>query len=93
MILLESSINQIDKEKFLPVTFLEGFSSYAIPVPTLYAIRFLCGELESTLVTLLQSPELQELLSTREEEKIEIHEHLQRSLKLFEDFIMMSLRK
>jgi hypothetical protein len=83
----------INLEDSLPVTFLEGTTSRATPVPTLYAIRFLCGELESALDTLLQSHELQELLSQREEEKNEIHECLLRVMHRFQEFLMIDVRR
>ncbi|MHA2081532.1 MAG: hypothetical protein ACW99H_10345 [Candidatus Thorarchaeota archaeon] len=90
---MEKPVFPINLEDSLPVTFLEGTTSRATPVPTLYAIRFLCGELESALDTLLQSHELQELLSQREEEKNEIHECLLRVMHRFQEFLMIDVRR
>lgn len=81
------------EESLLPVTFLDGITSRETPVPTLYAIRFFCRELETTLDTLLQSQELQELLSNRTSEKEEIHESLQRVLHRFQEFLMLDARR
>jgi hypothetical protein len=80
-------------EKSHLVTLLEGFTKRASPVPTLYAIRFLSAELKSALDTLMQSSELQEILSQRDEEKNEIHECLQRVMHLFQEFLMIDARK
>ena len=90
---LEIQVTPKQREKSHLVTFLEGFTKRASPVPTLYAMRFLSGELESTLDTLLQSPELQEILSQREDEKNEIHECLQRVMHLFQEFLMIDTRR
>ena len=90
---LETQVTPKQREKSHLVTFLEGFTTRASPVPTLYAIRFLSGELESALETLLQSHELQELLSQREAEKNEIHECLQRVMHLFQEFLMVDVRR
>ncbi len=90
---LEIKTTSKQREKSHLVTFLEGFTKRASPVPTLYAIRFLGGELESALDTLLQSPELQELLSRREEEKNEIHECLLRVMQRFQEFLMIDVRR
>ncbi|MHA2353230.1 MAG: hypothetical protein ACXABX_08935, partial [Candidatus Thorarchaeota archaeon] len=65
----------------------------AAPVPTLYAIRFFCRELESALDTLVQCQELQNLLSERDREKDEIHECLQRVMLRFQEFLMIDARR
>ncbi len=80
-------------EEKIPVTFLERISSRPTPVPTLHAIRYFCGELESALDILLQSPELQILLSEREEEKDELHKRLQRIMLRFQEFLMIDARR
>jgi len=83
---LEKFVPPLNPEELLPVTFLDGLTSQATPVPTLYAIRFFCRELESAIDTLLQNQELQELLSNRTEEKEEINECLQRVIHRFQEF-------
>ena len=93
MIELETQVTSKHHEKSHLVTFLEGFTKRASPVPTLYAIRFLSGELKSTLETLIQSHELQELLSQREEEKEAIHECLLRVMQQFQEFLMIDARR
>jgi len=93
VIKLETKVTSQHREKSHLVTFLEGFTKRASPVPTLYAIRFLSGELKSALDTLLQSSELQEILSQRVEEKNEIHESLQRVMHLFQEFLMIDARR
>ncbi|MHA1951471.1 MAG: hypothetical protein ACXAAO_10250 [Candidatus Thorarchaeota archaeon] len=90
---MEKSIYSLNPEETLPLTFLEGITSRPTPVPTLFAIRFFCGELESALETLLQSQELQDLLSDREGEKDEIHECLQRAMFRFQEFLMKDARR
>jgi hypothetical protein len=82
-----------DLDESLPVIFLEGSTSRAAPVPTLYAIRFFCRELESALDTLVQCQELQNLLSERDREKDEIHECLQRVMLRFQEFLMIDARR
>ncbi|MHA1907670.1 MAG: hypothetical protein ACW98Y_10285 [Candidatus Thorarchaeota archaeon] len=82
-----------ENEEPLVVTYLKGFTSRPIVVPTIYAIRFFCGELEAALNTLAQSHELMDLLGTREEEKKEIKQSLQRIRKLYDEFLMNDLRK
>ncbi len=93
VILLETSIDQSDSKEPLLVTYLKGFSSRPIAVPTIYAIRFFCSELESALDTLTQSNELMKLLSTREEEKLEIQQSIQSIRRIFDEFLMSDLRK
>ena len=90
---LEKPVFSFDLEELLPVTFLEGITSRATPVPTLYAIRFFCRELESALDTLLQCKELQEVLSERDGEKDEIHDRLQRIILRFQEFLMIDARR
>ncbi|MHA2027528.1 MAG: hypothetical protein ACW98U_16640 [Candidatus Thorarchaeota archaeon] len=86
---MEKPVFSFDLEHPLPVTYLGGVT----PVPTLYAIRLLCKELESALDTLIQFQELQELLSEREGEKDEIHECLQRVMLRFQEFLMIDTRR
>jgi len=88
---LEKPVFSFDLEESLPVTFLEGITSRATPVPTLYAIRVFCRELESALDTLLQCEELQEVFSERE--KDEIHERLQRIMLRYQEFLMIDARR
>ena len=90
---LEKPVFSFSLEESLPVTFLEGITSRATPVPTLYAIRVFCRELESALDTLLQCEELQEVFSEREKEKDEIHERLQRIMLRFQEFLMIDTRQ
>jgi hypothetical protein len=90
---LETSIDHLDEDEPLVVTYLKGFTSRPSAVPTIYAIRFFCGELENALYTLTCSPELMDLLSTREEEKKEIQSRLQRIKQLYDEFLMNDLRK
>ncbi|MFW9792734.1 MAG: hypothetical protein ACFFEE_00405 [Candidatus Thorarchaeota archaeon] len=90
---MESPVFSYNLEESLPVILLEGSSSRAAPVPTLYAIRYFCKELESAFNTLLQSRELQKVLSEREEEKDKIHEHLQRIMLRFQEFLMIDARQ
>ena len=45
--ILEEQLISLDPEETLPVIFLNGVTAQATPVPTLYAIRFFCRELES----------------------------------------------
>ena len=90
---LEEQLVSIDSEETLPVIFLDGITSQATPVPTLYAIRFYCKELESAIDVLSQNVKLQELLSLREDEKNEIHEHLQRIMARFQEFLMVDNRR
>ena len=93
MIQLEKPVFSFDLEESLPVTFIEGTTSRAVPVPTLYAIRFFCGKLESALDTLMQSQELQEILSEKEGEKDEIHQILQKVMHRFQEFLMIDARR
>ena len=88
VIQLERPVFSSVPEEALPVTYLEGNTSRAAPVPTLYAIRFLSTALESALDTLLQSQELQEIFSEREEAKDKIHDCLQRVMSRFQEFLM-----
>ena len=90
---LEEPVFSYELDESLPVTFLEGSTSRAAPVPTLYAIRFFCKELESALDTLVQCQELQELLSNRDEEKDEIYDCLQRVMHRFQEFLMVNTRR
>lgn len=90
---LEEQLVSIDPEETLPVIFLDGITSQATPVPTLYAIRFFCKELESAINVLSENTKLQELLGLREDEKNEIHEHLQRIMQRFQEFLMVDTRR
>lgn len=90
---MEECDTPLESNQLLPVTYLEGITSQTAPVPTLYAIRFLCRQLESTLETLLQSQELQELLTIRTEEKEEIHNSLRQLLTLYQEFLMIDARR
>jgi len=90
---LEEQLVSIDSEDTLPVIFLDGITSQATPVPTLYAIRFYCKELESAINVLSENKKLQELLGLREDEKNEIHAHLQRIMHRFQEFLMMDTRR
>jgi hypothetical protein len=83
----------MDAEETLPVIFLNGITTQATPVPTLYAIRFFCKELESAINVLSENATLQELLGLREDEKNEIHERLQRIMRLFQEFLMVDTRR
>ncbi len=80
-------------KELLPVTYLERIDSRSAPVPTLYAIRFFCRELESALDTLLKCQTLQEVLSEREGEKNEIYDRLQRIMLRFQEFLMIDVRR
>jgi hypothetical protein len=91
--LLELQSMPTKDEEVLPVSFLNGITGQDIPVPTLYAIRFLGKELEFVLETLNETPELQELLSQREEEKQAIHNCLKRLLRLYQEFLMTDVRR
>jgi len=93
VISLETGTVQSDKEETLVVTYLKGFTSRPIAVPTIYAIRFFCNELESAMDTLVHNPALIDLLSSREEDKMEIQRSLHRIKKLFDEFLMNDLRK
>jgi len=90
---LEEQLVSIDPEETLPVIFLDGITSQATPVPTLYAIRFYCKELESAINVLSENKKLQELLGLREDEKNEIHEHLRRIMQRFQEFLIIDVRK
>ncbi|MHA2027580.1 MAG: hypothetical protein ACXACG_15725 [Candidatus Thorarchaeota archaeon] len=90
---MEKPVFSVKPEETIPVTFLERIASRPTPVPTLYAIRQFCGELESALDTLLQSSELQVLFSERDKEKDEIHERLQRIMLRFQEFLMIDARR
>ena len=90
---MEAHVPPLTQKESLLVTYLKGITSRETPVPTLYALRFFCRELESILDTLLQSQELQEILSTRTEEKEEIHECLQRIMQRFQEFLMLDVRR
>jgi hypothetical protein len=90
---LEEQIGSIDPDETLPVIFLNGVTSQATPVPTLYAIRYFCRELESAINVLADNSELQSLLSLREDEKNKIHEHLQRIMHRFQEFLMTDARR
>ena len=90
---LEEPVFSYDLDESLPVTILEGSTSRAAPVPTLFAIRFFCKELELALDTLVQCQELRELLSNRAEEKDEIYECLQRVMHRFQEFLMTDARR
>ncbi|PNX50372.1 MAG: hypothetical protein BV458_13355 [Thermoplasmata archaeon M9B2D] len=83
----------LDTDEPLPITLLNGLASQGIPVPTLYAIRYLSSELESALETLVESTQLQEFLCQRGEEKEEIHARLLRIMKLFQEFLMVDARR
>jgi hypothetical protein len=91
--ILEEQLVSMDPEETLPVIFLNGITSNATPVPTLYAIRFFCRELESAIEVLSQNEKLQQLLGLREDEKNEIHEHLQRIMHRFQEFLMVDNRR
>ena len=93
VISLESGIAQTEKDETLVVTYLKGFTSRPIAVPTIYAIRFFCNELESAMDTLVYNPALMDLLSSREEDKEEIQRSLQRIKRLFDEFLINDLRK
>ena len=93
MVDLEEQVVSIDSDETLPVIFLNGITSQATPVPTLYAIRYFCRELESAIDVLVDNPELQNLLSLQEEEKNKIHEHLQRIMHRFQEFLMADARR
>ena len=90
---LEEQLISTDSEETLPVIFLDGITSQATPVPTLYAIRFFCKELESAINVLSENKKLQELLGLREDEKNEIHEHLRRIMQRYQEFLMAEARK
>ena len=90
---LEEQLISTDSEETLPVIFLDGINSQATPVPTLYAIRFFCKELESAINVLSENKKLQELLGLREDEKNEIHEHLRRIMQRYQEFLMAEARK
>lgn len=90
---MEKPVFSLNLEETLPLTFLEGVTSRSAPVPTLFAIRFFCEELESALNILTESQELQELLSDRGGEKDEIHERLQRIMLRFQEFLMTDARR
>lgn len=90
---LEEQLISMDSDDTLPVIFLNGITSKATPVPTLYAIRFFCRELESAINILSQNTQLQELLSLREDEKNEIQEQLQRIMQRFQEFLMIDARR
>jgi len=90
---LENQIVSIDSEETLPVIFLNGPTSQATPVPTLYAIRYFCRELEAAIDVLVNNTELQTLLSLRDEEKNKIHEHLQKIMHRFQEFLMADARR
>ena len=90
---LEEQLVSIDPEETLPVIFLDGITSQATPVPTLYAIRFFCKELESAINVLSENTKLQELLGLREYEKNDNHEHLQRIMQRFQEFLMIDTRR
>ncbi|MFW9788029.1 MAG: hypothetical protein ACFFE2_13440 [Candidatus Thorarchaeota archaeon] len=90
---MENPIFPTNTENMLPVTYLEGGTSQAAPVPTLFAIRFFCRNLETALGTLLEDPDLQKLLSEREDEKTEIHESLLRVMHSFQEFLMIDVRR
>ena len=91
--ILEEQLISIDPEETLPVIFLNGITSQATPVPTLYAIRFFCKELESAIDVLSKNEKLQELLGLREDEKNEIHELLQRIMQRFQEFLTSDTRR
>jgi hypothetical protein len=90
---LEEPVFSYELDESLPVTLLDRSTYRAAPVPTLFAIRFFCKELESALDTLVQCQELQELLSNRDEEKNEIYESLQRVMQRFQEFLMVDTRR
>ena len=90
---MEDQLVSMDSEETLPVIFLNGITSQATPVPTLYAIRFFCKELESAISVLSENMKLQELLSLREDEKNEIQEQLQRIMQRFQEFLMIDARR
>jgi hypothetical protein len=90
---LEEQLISTDSEETLPVIFLNGITSQATPVPTLYAIRFFCKELETALDVLSQNEKLQKLLGLREDEKTEIHERLLRIMQRFQEFLMVDNRR
>ncbi len=90
---LEDQLVSMDSEETLPVIFLSGSTSQATPVPTLYAIRFFCKELESAISVLSENMKLQELLSLREDEKNEIQEQLRRIMQRFQEFLMIDARR
>ncbi|MBE0525755.1 MAG: hypothetical protein IH631_02360 [Candidatus Thorarchaeota archaeon] len=90
---MEEHLITMDSKETLPVIFLNGITSQATPVPTLYAIRFFCKELESAINVLSQSTQLQELLSLREDEKNEIQDQLQRIMQRFQEFLMIDARR
>ena len=90
---LETLVTTTDHEKSHLVTYLNGHTTRATPVPTLYAIRHHSTELESALDTLLKSPEVQEILIKRGEEKEEIHDCLLRIMQRFQEFLMIAARQ
>lgn len=90
---LETIVNSEHHEKSDLVTYLNGHTTRATPVPTLYAIRFHSRELESALDTLSKSQEAQEILLQRGEEKDEIHDCLLRVMQRFQEFLMIAARQ
>ena len=90
---LEDQLVSMDSEETLPVIFLDGITSQATPVPTLYAIRFFCKELESAISVLSENMKLQELLSLRKDDKNEIQEQLQKIMQRFQEFLMIDARR
>ena len=81
-----------EEEQFL-VTYLKKFASRPIVVPTIYAVRFFCNELESALSNFVESPALMDLLASREEEKVDIQQSLHRIQMLFNKFLMNEHRR
>lgn len=90
---LETIVTSKHHEKSHLVTYLNGHTTRDIPVPTLYAIRFHCRELESALDSLLKSQEAQEILIQRGDEKDEIHDCLLRVIQRFQEFLMIAARQ
>jgi hypothetical protein len=90
---VEKPVFSFELEELLPLIYLEGITSQTTPVPTIYAIRFFCRELETALDTLLNCQTLQEVLSEREGEKNEIYDRLQRIMLRFQEFLMIDARR
>ena len=90
---MELQTGQPIQKSLLPVTFLSNPTGRSTPVPTLYAIRQLSQDLESSLQLLTKNQELQLILGAKYDEKNRIHECLQRILYLFQEFLMNDARK
>ena len=84
---MKTRISQSKTGAALLLTFYEGFSTYTITLPLPYGVRFFVEGLQTALLTLSQSEDLQQKLNARNGEKAEIQEGLRKAAALYDQFL------